>query len=63
MPYKSLAQAALFHSDNSPVSKSVVAEYDRASKGKMGRLPKHVTKGKSNGKETLDRGRDQASGR
>lgn len=44
MPYKSLAQAALFHSKNSPVSPAVVKEFDAASKGKMGHLAKHVRK-------------------
>lgn len=42
MPYKSLAQAALFHSSNSPVSPEKVAEYDRASKGM--KLPKRSKK-------------------
>lgn len=40
MPYKSQAQAALFHSKNSPVSKAEVAKWDRESKGR--RLPKRV---------------------
>lgn len=44
MPYKSLAQAALFHSKNSPVSPEKVKEWDAASKGHMGRLRKHVLK-------------------
>lgn len=42
MPYKSQAQAGLFHSPNSPVSPEKVAEFDRASKGKH--LPKRVGK-------------------
>lgn len=45
MPYKSRAQQGLFHSPNSPVSKDVVADFDKASKGQTG-LPYHV-KGKA----------------
>lgn len=33
MPYRSLAQEGLFHSKNSPVSKKVVKEFDKATKG------------------------------
>lgn len=40
MPYKSQAQAGLFHSPNSPVSPAKVAEFDAATKGKH--LPKRV---------------------
>jgi capsular polysaccharide biosynthesis protein len=41
MPYASKAQQGLFHSANSPVSKKVVAEFDKASKGHKN-LPDHV---------------------
>lgn len=41
MPYVSKAQQGLFHSPNSPVSKDVVADFDKASKGQKG-LPYHV---------------------
>lgn len=51
MPYKSQAQAALFHSKNSPVSPETVREFDRASKGKMSRLPRHVRKTKKKSKK------------
>jgi hypothetical protein len=40
--YKSLKQEGLFHSKNSPVSKSVVKEFDRATKGRS--LPKSAPK-------------------
>ncbi len=40
MPYKSQAQAGLFHSPNSPVSPAVVKEFDKATKGK--KLPKRA---------------------
>jgi hypothetical protein len=36
MPYASKAQQGLFHSANSPVSKSKVAEFDKESKGQKG---------------------------
>lgn len=41
MPYASRAQQGLFHSANSPVSPSVVKEFDDASRGQTG-LPYHV---------------------
>lgn len=46
MPYKSKAQAAFFHAAaaRGEMSKKVVAEFDRASKGRMGKLPEHVKK-------------------
>jgi hypothetical protein len=44
MPYKSDAQRRLFHSKNSPVSKTKVEEYDKASKGK--KLPEKVKSSK-----------------
>lgn len=47
MPYKSQAQQGLFHSKNSPVSASVVKEFDAASKGRTG-LPQHVSHPKGN---------------
>lgn len=42
MPYKSRAQEGFFHSKNSPVSKKVVKEFDKATKGKH--LPQKVGK-------------------
>ena len=41
MPYVSRAQQGLFHSANSPVSASVVQDFDNASRGQTG-LPYHV---------------------
>ena len=41
MAYESRAQQGLFHSPNSPVSKDVVKDFDKASKGQKG-LPYHV---------------------
>ena len=55
MPYKSKAQVAAFHAklNAGEIKPSVVSEFDKASKGKMGNLPEHVKpKGKSL-KETL----------
>lgn len=43
--YVSRAQQGLFHSPNSPVSKDVVREFDRASRG-VTHLPYHVKGGK-----------------
>ena len=43
MPYASRAQQGLFHSPNSPVSPSVVKEFDQASKGQKN-LPYKVKK-------------------
>jgi hypothetical protein len=42
MPYKSLAQAAKFHilAKQGKLSKSIVSEYDKSSKGMT--LPTHV---------------------
>lgn len=43
MPYASRAQQGLFHSPNSPVSPSVVKEFDEASRGQKN-LPYHTKK-------------------
>ena len=48
MPYASRAQQGLFHSPNSPVSASVVKEFDDASRGQKG-LPQHVKQKKKPG--------------
>lgn len=44
--YKSKAQAGKFHAmeKRGEISPKVVAEFDKASKGKMGKLPMHVKK-------------------
>lgn len=44
MPYKSRAQAGYFHTHVKKIGAKVVAEFDRASKGK--KLPKKVSKRK-----------------
>ena len=48
MPYKSKAQAAYFNIHKAQLEKQGVdvAEWNSASKGKMGKLPKRVKKSK-----------------
>jgi hypothetical protein len=56
MPYESKAQRGLFHSKNAPVSKKVVEEFDKASKGQKN-LPEHVKKGKKSSSKSKGKGK------
>jgi hypothetical protein len=46
MPYKSKAQAAYFHAAaaRGDISAQTVKHWDKASKGKVKKLPRHVKK-------------------
>ena len=48
MPYKSKAQQKYFHAAEArgEISKKTVDEFDKATKGKYGKLPEHVKKKK-----------------